>query len=109
MKKNALMKVVFLLLPFSLITFSAQAEVGKDVLRACKILGGTYEETKTGCDPDCIEAYRCVFDQGAGRECDAKGECKSLDLRAQSLPAATTRSTTNQADLDDLRRRRLRR
>ena len=109
MKTNSLIKVLFLLFPFMLITFSARAEVGEEVLKACKVLGGTYEETKTGCDPECIAKYRCVFDQEIGRECDAKGECKSFNLRAQSLPSATTRSTTNQADLEDLRRMRRRR
>ena len=46
--------------------------------QACKTFGGSYEESKKGCDPDCVITYACRFADGTGRVCDDKGKCSPL-------------------------------
>ena len=54
------------------------ADVGSDILTACKTLGGSYEQSIKGCDPDCITTYTCKFEDSTGRICDEKGRCASI-------------------------------
>ena len=54
------------------------ADVSSDILTACKALGGSYEQSIKGCDPECITTYTCIFEDGTGRVCDAKGRCTTI-------------------------------
>jgi hypothetical protein len=60
------------------------ADVGSDILTACKTLGGSYEQSIKGCDPECLTTFTCIFEDGAGRICDMKGRCTAISAANSS-------------------------
>jgi hypothetical protein len=57
-------------------------------LAACRLFGGTYEEHRVGCDPECDVTYVCRFADGSGRSCTGDGECGPISL-APPTPATS--------------------
>ncbi|MDX1383653.1 MAG: hypothetical protein R3190_08420, partial [Thermoanaerobaculia bacterium] len=51
-------------------------------LAACTLFGGTYEERRTGCDPDCVVTFICSFADGTGRQCTEADGCSPLKAAA---------------------------
>ena len=65
---------------------------------ACETLGGTYEERRTGCDPDCVTTYICRFDDGTGRTCDEEGSCGPLDGATESSSTSSAAPTSSSSE-----------
>lgn len=53
----------------------AAAAQGNPYYDACKTFGGTYEERRTNCEPECETTYICRFSDSEGRMCDDQGNC----------------------------------
>ena len=74
-------------LPFLLAATSSFAQQNP-YSEACKLFGGSYEERRVGCDPECEITYICRFPDGSGRICDGDGGCGPL------VPAAPQAALT---------------